>query len=409
MTKEFAVDNVSILFLARISRTHTNTFRFSMTLRETIQPQLLQKAVDKVWKRFPSVVAGFRPGFFSHTQFHAKQPPQVRPDPGLLVTMAPEEIETCAYRVFYQDCTVSIEVFHALTDGFGALTSLTTLVAEYLRLRHGAEIPVEGMLLDLAAEPSKAETVDDCLTHQAGTAKMLPKRNSYQLELDDDPQWTVTATAHTYPTRAILDAAHKYGVSATTLLTGVMARSIMDIQAQHGDLARPVRIMVPVDLRRIFGSRSLRNFSLYTLPAMEIGDRDIPTKDLMQKLHRQIRQQMTKESLASNLAYNVRSQTNPLFRMIPRALKYAGLRIGYRFFGEINSSITVTNLGRFLIPEAMKPHIAGCQVIMTPRTNSPYGCSVISFGDTLTVNISTFRRKSELDGVFEANMQRILS
>ena len=409
MTKEFAVDNVSILFLARISRTHTNTFRFSMTLKEPIQPELLQAAVDKVWKRFPSVIAGFRPGFFNYAQFHAKQPPQVQPDPGLLITMPLEEIHRCAYRVFYKDCAVSIEAFHALTDGYGALTSFITLIAEYLRLRYGVEIPVEGMLLDLNDAPSEEETVDDCLTHQAGKARMLPKRNSYQLPWDENPQWTVKATAHTYPTKAVLDAAHKYGVSATTLLTGIMAKSVMEIQSQHGKLTRPVRIMVPVDLRRIFGSRSLRNFSLYTLPAMEIEDRKLPTEEFMQKIHKQIRQQMTKENLASNLAYNVRSQTNPLFRLIPRPLKYAGLRIGYRFFGEINSSITVTNLGRFAIPEAMKAHVESCQVVMTPRTNSPYGCSIISYGDELTVNISTFRRESEVDAVFEQNMQQILA
>jgi NRPS condensation-like uncharacterized protein len=409
MTKEFAVDNVSILFLARICKTHTNTFRFSMTLIDPIQPKLLQDAVDKVWKRFPSVVAGFRPGFFNYTQFHAHQPPQVQPDPGLLITMPLEEIHRCAYRVFYQDCTVSIEAFHALTDGYGALTSFNTLVAEYLRLRYNVDIPVEGMLLDLQDSPSEAETVDDCLTHQAGKAKMLPKRNSYQLELDAQPQWSVSATAHTYPTAQILDAAHKYGVTATTLLTTVMADSVMEIQEKHGALKRPVRIMVPVDLRRIFGSRTLRNFSLYTLPALEIEDRKLPTEARMQKIHAQIREQMTKESMASMLAYNVRTQTHPLFRVIPRALKYAALRLGYRFFGEINSSVTVTNLGRFAIPEAMKSYVTGCEVIMTPRTNSPYGCSIISYGEELTVNISTFRRESELDEVFERNLRKVLA
>lgn len=409
MKKEFAVDNISILFLARMCKTHTNSFRCSMTLKEPICPELLQTAVNKIWKRFPSIIAAFRPGFFNYTQYPAKQPPQVQSDPGLLVTMTLDEIHNCACRVFYKDCTISIEAFHALTDGYGSLVCLTTLVAEYLRLLHGIEIPAEKTLLDINEEPKNCETVDDCVTFQNNKPRMLPKRNSYQLERDKDPQWAVKHTSHVFPIKAILEAAHRHGVSATTLLTGVMAASVMEIQERHGKSAKPVRIMVPVDLRRIFGSRTLRNFSLYTLPSMEIEDTKLDTTSLMQKMHTQIRDQISKESLQSQLTYYVRSQQHPLFRMIPRVLKYAALRIGYSIMGEINSSVTVTNLGKLSLPNAMAAHVESCEVIMTPRTNSPYGCSVISYGDELTVNVVTFRRESELDPVFARNMQKILS
>ena len=409
MKKEFAVDNISILFLARMCKTHTNTFRFSMTLKEPIRPDLLQIAVDKIWKRFPSIIAAFRPGFFNYTQYPAKQPPQVQHDPGLLITMTLEEIHNCAYRVFYKDCTISIEAFHALTDGYGSLACFTTLVAEYLRLMYGMEIPVEKTLVDLNEESKDSETIDDCVTFQNDKPRMLPKRNSYQLERDADPQWEVKNTPHVFPTKAILEAAHKHGVSATTLLAGVMAQSVMEIQESHGKATKPVRIMVPVDLRRIFGSRTLRNFSLYTLPAMEIEDTHLDTTSLMQKMHTQIRDQISKESLQSQLSYYVRSQQHPLFRMIPRVLKYAALRVGYSIMGEINSSVTVTNLGKLSLPDVMAEQVENCEVIMTPRTNSPYGCSIISYGDELTVNIVTFRRESELDPVFAKNMQKILS
>ena len=119
--------------------------------------------------------------------------------------------------------------------------------------------------------------------------------------------------------------------------------------------------------------------------------------------------QIDKDRLASMMAYYVRTQSNPLFRYIPRGLKFACLRLGYRFFGESNSSVTVTNLGNFKLPEEMAPYIQSVEVIMTPRVQSPYGCSIISYGDTLTVNISTFRRKSELDEVFDRNLNRLLT
>lgn len=411
MTREFAIDNASILFLALMRPNHTNVFRFSMTLKEDVVPDLLQTAVDRIYKRFPTIIAGFRPGFFHYTQFPAKQPPQVQEDPGCLITMPLSEIHNCGYRVFYSGRTVSIEVFHALTDGFGAIASFTTLMAEYLRIRHGIHIPVEKTLRDVEADPEEAELTDDFVTNQAGDPLLVPSRYAYQMPGDPDGNWQVSTTAHVYPTQAILDAAHRFGVSATTLISTVMASSIMEIQQKYHTLenAKPVRIMVPVDLRRIFTSHTLRNFVLYTLPTMEPQDQDMPIGSLMQKFHHEIRSQMDKKRLASIMAYNVRSQVNLLFRFIPRVLKFAILRIGYQIFGGTNSSVTVTNLGNLKLPREMEALVDNVEVIMTPRATSPYGCSIISYKDLLSINISTFRKESELDDVFARNMKNVMA
>ena len=65
-------------------------------------------------------------------------------------------------------------------------------------------------------------------------------------------------------TQALLDLAHRHGVSVTAFLSAVMAQSIIGMQdmKRRKKRQRPVKITVPVDLRRLFGSRTLRNFSL---------------------------------------------------------------------------------------------------------------------------------------------------
>ena len=49
------LDNAALIFPAVRRRDWTNTFRVSATLREKIQPDMLQKAVDMLMPRFPSV------------------------------------------------------------------------------------------------------------------------------------------------------------------------------------------------------------------------------------------------------------------------------------------------------------------------------------------------------------------
>ena len=405
----YSVDNASILYLSLMRKSHANSYRFTMTLKEPICHKTLQLAVDRVYRRFPTVIAGFRPGFFRYFQVPAAQPPQVQPDPGILLTMTEAEIRNCPFRILYNHCDISIEAFHALTDGYGAIACITTLVAEYLRLKNSAEIPVASTLLDLKRAPACDEAADSYLDYQEGKPLHLPSRYAYQLP-GPAPTWNgIRTSTFTADTRKLLETARKQGVSVTTLISAVMAISVMEIQRRHETKSiKPVRIMVPVDLRRQFPSKTLRNFILYALPTMEPQETGIPLPELAQRFSRQMRTQTERTLLASIMAYNVRTQENWLFRAIPLRIKTVAMRIAYRFFGESNSSVTVTNLGNITLPEEMRQHVEDFCVYLTPRTRSPYNCSVIAYGEKLHVVVSRYGAEPELENVFFRNLSRVL-
>ena len=130
---------------------------------------------------------------------------------------------------------------------------------------------------------------------------------------------------------------------------------------------------------------------------MEPEDRVLSMEELCRSFDAQIKSHFTREKMAAMSAYNVRMQNGWFFRILPWKLKSAAMKLGYRFFGESNSSLTLTNLGRAALPEELIPHVAGMQLYMTPRQGSPYGCAILSFGETLTVNISKFTRDKELE------------
>ena len=404
----YAVDNSAILYLALMRRRHTNTYRFTMTMREEVDPELLQEAMERTYRRFPTIIAGFRRELFRFRVVPVETAPLVLPDPGVLIPMNREEIERCAYRMFYRGRDISYEGFHAAADGYGAVACFTTLVAEYLRLRHDLSIPVCNTLRSLEDAPLDHELEDSYLVHHSGDPMHLPSRYSYQLPgLYNEPR--VYPCARIYHSDKLLAASRKFGVSMTSMLSGILAASIMDIQTSHTKALKPVRIMVPVDLRRIFGSRTLRNFILYTLPTIEPGDEKLPLKDLFHRFQSQIKDQLDPRRLASIMAYNVRTQGNALFRCIPMALKCAVMRLAYRFFGESNSSITLTNIGNIQLPEEMAPHVERMQCILTPRAGSPYNCAVIALNGKLTITFSRFCRQPELEAVFFRKLDEILA
>ncbi len=405
--KTFAIDNSAMLYLALMRKRHTNVYRFTLTLREDIDPECLQQAADRVYRRFPTIMAGFRPGFFHYRMVPARSAPRVQPDPGCLRTMSREEIESCAYRLYYRGRDVSLEAFHAVTDGYGAVASFTTLVAEYLRLRHGAEIPVSNTLREISEEPADHELEDSYLTRRGDTPLHLPSRWAYQLPPADSLEQVHTC-ARTYPTEGLLKAARAQGVSLTALFCGIMASSIMEIQQRHRKKLQPVRIMVPVDLRRMFQSKTLRNFILYALPTLEPGEEKLPLRELLGKFQRQMKEQVEPERMAAIMAYNVKAQEVWCFRYIPLLLKRGVLRLLYRFFGESNSSITLTNLGNVCFPKEMEPYVDRMQVILTPRAGSPYNCAVISCAGQVTINLSRFCPTAELEELFFQRLEQVL-
>ena len=403
----YAVDNSALLYLALMRRRHTNTYRFTMTMTEEVDPDILQQAMERVYRRFPTIIAGFRREWLRYRVVPVQTAPLVLPDPGVLIPMTPEEIESCAYRIFHRGRDISYEGFHAASDGYGAIASFTTLVAEYLRLRHGTEITVCNTLRSLEEDPLDHELEDSYLLHQEGKPMHLPSRYSYQLPgIYNEPR--VYPCSRIYPTDQVVAAARKLGVSMTSMLSGIMASSIMDIQTSHGAALEPVRIMVPVDLRRMFGSRTLRNFILYALPTMEPGDEKLPMRELLHRFHTQLKEQLDPKRMAAIMAYNVRAQAHVLFRCIPMRIKCAVMRLAYKFFGESNSSITLTNIGNIRLPEEMAPHVEAMQCILTPRAGSPYNCAVIALNGRLTITFSRFCRQPELEAVFFRKLDEVL-
>lgn len=406
--KSFAIDSVSLLFLSLMRPEHTNSFRVCMELTEPVCPETLQEAADVIWKRFPSVVGCIQPGFFHYCQVHMTAPPVVQEDPGLLRTMSREELENRAFRVYYRENTISIEVFHVLTDGYGAITTITTLVAEYLQRKYGVSIPATQICLNTDDLPAPEEVEDSFLLLAKENPWHLPSRFSYLPPKPEDTDWNVRAVCCNLDTKKLLEVAHEYGVTLNTLISAVMADTLMRMQLRRPvRKLMPVRIMVPANLRRMFGSRTLRNFALYGLPTMEPEEAALGLKALCTSFDKQLKSHFSRKTMASMSAYNVRMQNSCFFKCLPWKLKAAAMRLGYRFFGESNSSLTLTNLGMVKLPEEMEPYVADVQLYMTPRAGVPYGCTVLSFGDRLTINLSKFTDDRELEESFFGSLQEL--
>ena len=403
----YPLDTSAMIHLAARSRRHSNAFRITISLREPVQPQTLQEAVDKITPRFPSVIAGIHAGLFQYRLVPAQNPPAVRPDTVCLAPMRRTEVKTCAVRFLYQGNQISAEFFHSLTDGYGGMVVLGTLAAAYLQLRYGCSIPVSALTLDQDTEPKGAELIDDYLTH-AGSHPQLPSHEAtYQLPGQAAKTELPQTSARFYIADEVSAAARRYGVSVTTFLSAVMSAAVLQIQHTHGGNRQAVQIMIPVNLRKLFESSTLRNFALFALLRIQ-PTRTWTFENLTQLCKVELREQNTAAYMSALMAGNKMAATFPLFRILPLPLKVWLLRIVHHICGEQSSCISLSNLGIVKLPEEMQEYVSGIDFLLTPRIKSPYNCGVVTYDGILSIHFTRSCLEPELEDVFFSKLEQIL-
>ena len=402
----YRLDNSGILHLAVLRRDNSNTFRMSVVLDEKIDPTVLQQALDAIAPRFPVLVAGIRPGVFEHFVV-AAEPHRVQPDGLPMRVMSAQELRRCAMRVLYKDRRIVFECFHSLTDGYGGFVFIKALVAEYFRLAHGLDLRDDPTVMHPGQTITEEEARDDYLTYAGGKKTAFNRAGSW-LPDADQPVTETHITVGRVPLAAALAAARQYGVSLTTLLAGVMVESLMELQQKTSRKPlRRVQLMMPINLRRRFPSVSLRNFSLYAFLGWEPQQNTLPFAQRLRLLDEQFRAQLAPEHLAGMMTTNVSLSRHPLLRWVPLALKCAGLRFGYHFFGARNSALSLSNLGVWQFPPRLAAHIERISVFLAPRVCAPYNCGAVSYGDTLAVCFSRSSAKANLEPIFFQKLQAL--
>lgn len=408
----YRLDNSAMLHIAAKQKNHTNTFRIEMVLSEAVDEKILQRALENIIKRFPTVIAEIHKGILQYYLCPVQKIPKVMKETHRLPPMSNEEIRNGAFRILYNENSIMAEFFHSLTDGHGGLVVTSTLVAEYLRLRYGVEIPCSELILDRNEEVRSEETVDDYITFAGKNIRVPQHKISYQMSDYARTDGKICSDIQYYKADEVLKTAHMYHVSVTTFIASVMLKAILDIQKKNSDEKRkkqPVQVLIPVDLRKIYGSTTLRNFSLFALCGIEPQKKTIPLNKITSDVDRQIKMQATKQHMSETMASQVKAAHFALYSVMMSPIKRGLLRLAHELWGESNSCITVSNLGVISFPKNMEKYVENVSIELTPRRKSPYNCGIVSYKGKMIVRFSRYCKETDLEDIFLKYMQNNIS
>ncbi len=398
------LDNAAKIYPAARRRDWSNVYRQSVTLRDEVDVPVLQSALEVTVKRFPSIAARLRRGAFWYYLQQIPQAPKVRQEHSYpLVRMGREEMRQCAFRVVVYDKRIAVEFFHSLTDGTGALIFLKTLTAEYLEQKYGIAVPAEQGVLDRRESPKEEELEDSFPKYAASVAASRKDTDAWHMWGDPQPGGFLHLTCFQVPVKPVLDLAHEHQVSLTVLLGAVMMRSLVNLQREkepNPKKRKGIKLLIPVNLRNLFPSQTLRNFAMYTIPELDPRLGEYTFSEICKVIRHKMGLEVTAKHMSTVIATNVRDEQNMAVRLIPLPIKNFVMKAIFDAVGEKKSCLSMSNLGAVKLPDVMKPYITRMDFVLGVQANAPYNCGVLSYGDTLYINFIRNIRDPELERHF---------
>ena len=403
------LDNAAKIYPAAQRSDWSNVFRISASLTEPVDVQVLQSALDVTARRFPSMAVRLRKGLFWYYLQQLSQAPRVRQESSYpLIRMTRQEMNRSALRVIAYEDRIAVEFFHSLTDGNGAMIFTKSLVAEYLQQKYGVRIPAEHGVLGRLEEPSEAELEDSFLKHAASINASRKENTAWHLSGTLETDGFQHLTCFRIPAEAVLAKAREYGVSVTVFMTAVMMDALQQMQRElvpDRRRRKPVKVLIPVNLRNLFPSTTLRNFAMYTTPELlpQLGDYSF--REILKIIEAKMASEITPKQMSMKIATNVSSEQMMLVRVMPLFVKNVVMKAIFDAFGETKSCLSMSNLGQVRLPEPMGQYVRRMDFILGVQATAPYNCGVLSYGDTTYVNFIRNIRESRLEYYFHKVLQ----
>lgn len=405
------LDNAAKIYPAARRKNWSNLFRQSVTLTENIDVRVLQNALDVTVKRFPSIAARLRKGAFWYYLQQVESAPQISEEHSYpLVFMDREEMRKCAFRVIAYKNRIAVEYFHSLTDGNGALVFLKSLTAEYLEQKYRVSIPFENGVLDRRELPKEEELEDSFLKYAGNVPASRKDTNAWHMSGEPQKDGFLNLTCFQIPVKPALELAHKHNATLTVFMSAVMMKALLNLQNEKNPNTKRqkrIKLLIPVNLRNLFPSNTLRNFAMYTIPELDPRLGAYSFDEICKIIQHKMGTEFTEKHMSCVIATNVNDERNPLVRLIPLPLKNAVMKAIFDSVGEKKSCLTLSNLGQVKIPEAMAQYVRRFDFILGVQAAAPYNCGMLSYGDTIYINFIRNIQDAELERHFHAVLQKM--
>lgn len=387
--KWYKLDNAAKIFPALSADDGSNYFRLCAVLKEEVKPEILKEALSTALTRFPMFSVKLKQGIFWYYFEQNDKQPLIRKETSLMFdSVNTDEHHKFMFCLEYNGKRISLEMYHALTDGTGGMEFFKTILYYYLLLNH-QEIENDGSIITKEYEKLTDEGQDSFVYNYDKLKKNI-KKEPLAYKIKGTPymgNWV--GITHAYMNvDEVKTLAHTKGATITEYLGSVLLYIIYERYQDHKK--RPITLFTPVNARKYFDSSSLRNFMLYIRTQLPMDNNQTYTfDDIINIVKTNFSSSLTKEHLTARLVSNVKIEKNIFIRILPLFIKKIALKLSYKAYGSDLSTFSFSNLGVIKVPKDIYNFVDNMYFMLGTNTSGPINLAASTFNNTLTLTFSS--------------------
>ena len=376
-----------------MSSTHTtmSIFRMSVEMRNYVDGENLTTALKDIMPRFPTFAVMLRRGFFRYYFDANENSPVAFPDDGLLLYRINQQInKRFLFRVQYYKKRISVDFFHGLCDGTGAMEFLKALIYRYL-YECGEDLPEHGNIKILEEQVPEYELEDSIKKYGSGfdmfggVVGKMAGRNCFGIKgkrFKTPGYGLIQGYVKTDELKAL---AKSLDCTVTALIAGVALLAIAKTHVKDTENAELVA-MIPINLRRFFPSQTVRNFTTLTKCYVNASKVE-PTLEAYVKVCKQnlIDGLKDEEELRQKISVSSLMATNKFLKYVPVFLKELGTKIGKLGTTKTKQTLIISNVGVVELPECVGKHVRRFGFNVNLSKKVPNNIGVVSYGGITSI------------------------
>ena len=390
------LDNSAKIFPLSTGKRYSTVFRLSVLLKEDIRPEILQEALIETLEKYQSFKVKIKKGFFWHyLENNTKQLIVKEESDYPCKYIDPTLNRGYLFKVTYFKNKINIDIFHALTDGNSGNVFFRELVYTYLEKCYPKELKAENRIvrkIEYDTEDSYMKNYDKKVKANGANPKAY-KLKAKQLKLG-----AVSCIHQIINLEQLKQETKKYDVTVTQYLTAVLLYSIYNENYLKNKGKRPIKMYIPVNLKKYFPSKTISNFFSYITLQADANELDTFEK-ILELVKKEFKEQLTEKEIIKTMSNNVKLGNHPFIKMIPLILKIIIVRLAYIEIRK-HSTITYSNIGRIGIIGEYQEYIDYFLMLIAPDQYERIKCSSCTFENNMVFTFTSILDDNSIEKGF---------
>lgn len=389
------LDNSAKIFPISAGKKYSTVFRFSAVMKEKVHPKMLEKAVEKTLEEYKLFKVRMKSGvFWNYLEYNPKKPIIEKEKEYPCKYINPHTNNNYLFKVTYYENKINIDIFHSLTDGNSGNMFFRQIIYNYLEILHPDVFVDERRLRKI-----DVDTEDSYMKNYNKKAKSnASQQKAYQLKGKKIGLGAISAIHEIIDLEELKQETKKYNSTITQYLTAVLIYSIYEENYKKYKGKKPIKVCIPVNLKKYFPSKTISNFFSYITLVVKMENLDTFDK-IIEFVKQDFKDKLTEEEIIKTMSANVKLGTNFAVKIIPLILKKFLVRLSYIEIRKY-TTITYSNIGRVGIIGKYKDYIDYFIMLIAPEPVEKIKCSSCTFENKMVFTFTSILKENGIEKRF---------